>query len=128
MPTKTDHLNRPAPIHPDHTITVAPPRTRKADVHDHQGTPLHVRIGIDDIEYRVGLLSCEGFSAVAAPPLPNGVITHVSLRLGYGVSVSVQATARTWNPDVAIQWYDFTNVDREVLTLLMLASAPASVH
>lgn len=128
MPSKTDVLNRPAPVHADPAITVTSPSTRKADRPADHGTPLHVRIGIDDIEYRVGLLSREGFSAVAAPPLPSGVLTHVSLRLGYGVSVSVQATARTWNPDVAIQWYDFTNVDREVLTLLMLASAPASVH
>lgn len=89
---------------------------------------LHVRIGIDDVEYRVDLLTREGFSVVAAPPLPSGVVTHVSLRVGYGLSVSVQATARTWNPDGATQWYDFTNVDREVLMLLMLASAPASVQ
>ena len=109
-----------------------------ADLHDsaravmepmaYREGPLRVRVGIDATAYRVGELSEEGFSVIGAPPLPEGVLTHASFQLGPGLSISVQATSCAWRQDAARQWFVFTDVDAEVLGLLLLTGATVGVH
>lgn len=90
--------------------------------------PLHVRIGIEDVEYDVQDLSAHGFAITRPSPLAPDTRTHVSFRLAPGLSISLQATARTWQAASARQWFDFGEVDRDILRLLLMSTQTSIVH
>jgi hypothetical protein len=89
---------------------------------------LQVRIGIEDADYDVHDLSSNGFAITWASPLPADSPVHVSFRLAPGLSISLQATARTWLEDSQRQWFEFGDVDRDILAVLLLTSGTAIVH
>lgn len=92
------------------------------------GLPLQVRIGIEDIDYDVHDLSPTGFAIIWSTPLAPDTMAHVSFRLAPGLSISVQATARTWQADSERQWFEFGDVDRDILAVLLLTSGTSIVH
>jgi hypothetical protein len=92
------------------------------------GLPLQVRIGIEDIDYDVHDLSPRGFAIIWSRPLPPDATAHVSFRLAPGLSISLQATARSWQADSERQWFEFGDVDRDILAVLLLASGTSIVH
>lgn len=106
--------------------------TRATNAFDHMpiasALPLQVRIGIEDGEYDVHHLSSNGFAITPLSPLAPDTLTHVSFRLAPGLSVSLQAKARTWQAGSERQWFEFGDVDREILAVLLLSSGTSLVH
>jgi hypothetical protein len=91
-------------------------------------TPLQVRIGIEDVDYEVYDLSPTGFAINSPAPLAPGTLTHVSFRLAPGLSISLQTRARTWRVESEQQWFEFGDVDRDILTVLLLSNESSLVH
>ena len=89
---------------------------------------LTVRLGLEDLDYRVRDLSAAGFEISPLRPLAQGSLVHVSFQVPQGLSISVRAIARRWQGSSGRQWFDFTDVDREVINLLLLATEGAGVH
>ncbi|MFO7302132.1 MAG: PilZ domain-containing protein [Acidobacteriota bacterium] len=86
------------------------------------------RLGLEDLEYRVRELSADGFAISPLRPLAPGSVVHVSFQLPAGLSISVRAVARRWHGSSGRQWFEFTDVDREVINLLLLATESTGVH
>jgi hypothetical protein len=91
-------------------------------------TPLQVRLGIEDVDYEGHDLSSTGFAISSPAPLTPGTLTHVSFRLAPGLSISLQTRARTWQMDSEQQWFEFGDVDRDILAVLLLSNQSSLVH
>ncbi len=85
-------------------------------------------MGIDETEYRVHALSASGFAITPAEPIGSETVVHACFRVGAGLSISLQATARFWLPGSDRQWFEFGAVDREILNLLLTWSETSIVH
>lgn len=103
-------------------VTPAAPSTPLA-----AATPLQARIGIEDVEYEVYNLSPTGFAINSPRPLAPDTLTHMSFRLAPGLSISLQTRARAWQLESEQQWFEFADVDRDILAVLLLSNE-SSVH
>ena len=89
---------------------------------------MYVRINLEDRHYQVHDLTPNGFSITATRPVSQGTGAHVSFKMPGGLTVSVEAVAATCEDGAPLQWFEFVDVDREVIGLLMMASATTGVH
>lgn len=89
---------------------------------------LTVRLGLEDLEYHVRELAGTGFAISPLRPLAPGSIVHVTFQIPAGLSISIRAIARRWQGRSGQQWFDFTDVDREVINLLLLAAESQGIH
>jgi hypothetical protein len=72
-------------------------------------------------------LSPTGFAINSPTPLAPDTLTHMSFRLAPGLSISLQTRARTWQLESEQQWFEFADVDRDILAVLLLSNG-SSVH
>lgn len=100
---------------------------RVSDRTDTPPPPLRVRIGISDEEHRVLRLTARGFALRLPTPVRAGARIHVSFRLRAGLSISLETTARQADEASKTQWFDFVEVDRDLLNLL-LSQNSSTVH
>lgn len=89
---------------------------------------LRVRIDLEEFDYPVHDLTADGFSISPIRPLAPGTSVHIAFHVPSGLSISIQAIARSWQDDPDLQWFEFTDIDREVINLLLLATETIGVH
>lgn len=87
-----------------------------------------VRLNLEDHEYRVHDLTPDGFSVAGLRPVRKGLVTHASFTVPEGLTISVKAVAAACEHGATLQWFDFVDVDREVIRLLMMAAGTTGVH